>query len=259
MQRNHKIIISTVEKMKKIIPITVFLLTLIFFIPTSSQAIFIENLSTVFQTNDCFECGNVEQVNRSFITQNIILGSSWFISDNRALLFNALNNIASTDQTNFCVDCNEVEQNNSATVIQNISLPIPQLPPSFISNLAEVEQGNICEECRFDDQINSSSITQQITLPDTSTLNPGNSPASSPLSILANFSTISQLNFCIMCDGVSQSNLALVVQNIRSQDIRSMPEPGTVLLLGSGLVGLGLLHFAKRRLYRYPRFSGRGA
>ena len=241
--------------MKIFIPITIFLLTLVFFTPTSSQAVSIANNTTVFQINDCSECGNTEQVNLALITQNISLGSLWLIPDNRPFLFNTLSNIARIGQENFCNECIEVVQDNFATIIQNImdlsitflpdsSLPISQIPPSLFTNLAEVEQGNSCEECRFDDQINFSSITQHISLPDTLILNPGNILASSPLGLLGNFSTISQFNFCIVCDGVSQSNLALVVQNISA-----IPEPGTAILLGSGLVGLGLLHFAKRRLY----------
>ncbi len=236
--------------MLKILPITtIFLLTAVFFIPTSSLAVPIANNTTVTQNNDCFDCGNLEQINVTVITQDIFLGALWLIPENRDTLSAFLSNIARVGQDNVCSECIEVSQKNIARIVQNIldltitiplnsSLPISQIPPSLFTNLAEVEQDNSCKECLFDDQTRFELITQEITVPN-------NLLTLTPVSLLGNFARISQTNSCIVCDGVFQGNLAIVVQNLSPI---ATPEPGTLILLGSGLIGLGFFQFAKRRL-----------
>lgn len=245
--------------MKQFISITVFMSIFLFFTPIVSQAAPLVNVGTVFQGNLCFECESLEQANLSVITQNIKLGSHRGIPNNSFLIIDALLNIAFVDQNNFCENCQNVDQINSSAVIQNIDLPqvsmtnhgspVRELPHDLVSNIADVVQDNICEQCQFIEQVNSEAVTQNITLLDPSPLDPTDNPAGFPLNIFSNFATVSQFNFCTICDGVSQSNFALVVQNISAMPghISSMPEPGTIFLLGSGLIGLGLLRFAKSK------------
>jgi hypothetical protein len=89
--------------------------------------------------------------------------------------------------------------------------------------------------------LNVISITQDISLLGPLVLKSDGTPAGIPLSVLANLAVIDQTNFCSVCDGVRQSNVALVVQ-----EIAPVPEPGTVLLFGSSLTAL--LAFARRKL-----------
>jgi PEP-CTERM motif-containing protein len=242
--------------MTNAIAITVFALALIGVFPLNSQAVSINNITAVFQSNDCRECGGVQQTNLSVIVQHIKLAEFWFIPAN-SFLIPELSNLATIDQSNFCFACAGVGQSNSTAVIQNIHSPtfipsphtlptIPGFSSTEIVNFVRAAQGNFCKECLGSDQLNFISITQTISLLGPLVLKSDGTPAGIPLSVLSNLATIDQDNFCFVCDGVSQSNVALVVQ-----EIAPVPEPGTLLLFGSSLAAL--LAFGRKLTLRGAR------
>lgn len=237
--------------MTNTIAITALALALIGLFPVISHAVSISNITTISQSNDCRECGGVQQTNLSVIIQHIVLAAFWFVPAN-SFLVQELSDLARIDQSNFCFACGGVGQSNSTTVIQNIDSPafipspdtlptIPGFSSTEIVNLVTAAQSNLCEECLGSDQLNVISITQDISLLGPLVLKSDGTPAGIPLSVLANLAVIDQTNFCSVCDGVRQSNVALVVQ-----EIAPVPEPGTVLLFGSSLTAL--LAFARRKL-----------
>jgi hypothetical protein len=237
--------------MRNTIAITAFALALTGFFPINSQAVSINNIATVSQSNACRECRGVQQTNLSVITQHIRLAEFWFIPAN-SFLIQELSNLAIVDQSNFCVACGGVGQSNSTAVIQNIDSPtfvpspdnlptIPGFSSTEIVNLVAAAQRNVCKGCLGSDQANFTSITQNISLLDPLVLKSGGTPAGIPLSVFSNLATIDQGNFCFVCDGIRQSNVALVVQ-----EIAPVPEPATLLLFGSSLAAL--LVFGRRKL-----------
>jgi len=153
-----------------------------------------------------------------------------------------------------------VTQTNTVTLFQEIGVdgilkgPGPLVTPDFpaieIGNIAAVTQSNTCIDCLNTTQANTAFIFQFLGLDDAFLwfLN-----HATPETIVLNLEQVLQENNCSGCDLVQQINFAESHQSINA--ISAVPEPGTFLLLGTGLAGL--LVYGRKKLSNLTLLSSR--
>lgn len=233
--------------MKKLLTLTTFLLALAFVGPGTSEAatLHFENYAEVTQYNYGESSSVFEQVNITVIHQRIRLDKYWLLEANSNLLFDFLNDVV-LYQDNFCVLCVDVVQENILELYQNIISPelilvqgnlLPGLPPGIHLNEAYEDQENNLFASFDTLQVNFHEVYQVINFFDPISLT---SIIDTDVNLF-NYADIWQVNECFKCWGGSQVNYALILQ-----DIRPIPEPGTILLLGSGLTGIVLWRMRKK-------------
>ena len=216
--------------------------------PHPSEALSIGNIAVVEQTNFCEHCVDVEQDNVALIFQDIAINSVLVYSPAPGTLdpawFAAMGTSQQWTRTDSCPSCitpdSNVTQTNTVTIFQEIGVdgvlkgPGPSVTPDFpaieIGNVAVVTQSNTCIDCLNTTQTNDTFIFQFIGLDDTflAFLN----HATLDTTVL-NLAQIVQANTCSNCERALQTNSAEI-----HQSITAIPEPGTFLLLGTGLAGL---------------------
>ncbi len=229
--------------MKKLLTIAAVMFGLACLAPVQSQAanVALENYAEGTQYNECLECGEIVQYNHIKITQKIKVAKNWLLPDNVHQFADILNDFV-LFQDNVCNFCVDVAQINEAFVHQNIILPTtfiftigtpPPFPPVFAGNESIKEQENLCEDCYLDDQNNYVEVFQVIDLTDLYILDPTGIAPGDYLGEFSNLADLWQVNYCEYCEGTIQYNVLEVWQ-----EIRPIPEPATMVLMGSGLVGL---------------------
>lgn len=246
--------------MKKFIKISVSLLALILWLPLSSQAITLSNYAEVDQYNASRNSAVGYQSNYAFLYQEIILDDLlWVATEGSYPGFpvHEFSNIATISQYNESYGSLNVWQENYAFVYQNITIddgsmagsyftPVtPGAPPSVIANLAQLNMENIAGSIFDFEQINEVVLYQEIYLDASSLYVPDNIVSAG---LFLNFVEIWQENFADNeSSEIYQENWAGVYQNIEVA-VAPVPEPGTMLLLGSGLVGL--FGFSRKKSFK---------
>jgi len=141
------------------------------------------------------------------------------------------------------------------TIFQEIGVdgvlkgPGPLVTPGFpaieIGDIATVTQSNTCIDCQNTTQVNDTFIFQFLGLDDTflQFLN----HATLDTTVL-NLATILQENTCSTCERVQQTNFTEI-----HQSINAVPEPGTFLLLGTGIAGL--MFYGRKKLSNLTMIS----
>ena len=229
--------------MKKLLSLAAILLGLAFVAPSSSHAtnLTLENYAEAIQTNECEDCSEILQINYTKIYQRIKVAEYWLLPGNVHQFADILNDVE-LYQDNYCFECYEVEQINETYVIQKITLPTtfligggpsPSFPPVFAGNESIGDQLNVCYSCYDDVQINEFEIYQVIDLTDLFVLDPTGIPNGDYLAEFFNLAYLDQVNYCSYCDYTTQYNIIELYQGIQP-----IPEPGTIVLMGSGLIGL---------------------
>jgi PEP-CTERM motif len=231
--------------------------------PHPSEALSIGNVAVVEQTNFCQHCVDVEQENVALIFQDIAVSSIFVYSPAPGTLdpawFTAMDNTQQWTRTDYCPYCttpdSQVTQTNTVTIFQEIGVdgvlkgPGPMVTPGFpaieIGNIAAVTQSNTCIDCQNTTQVNDTFIFQFLGLDDT--LLQFLNHATLDTTVL-NLATILQENTCSTCERVLQTNFTEI-----HQSINAVPEPGTFLLLGTGIAGL--MFFGRKKLSNLTMIS----
>jgi PEP-CTERM motif len=231
--------------------------------PHPSEALSIGNVAVVEQTNFCQHCVDVEQENVALIFQDIAVSSIFVYSPAPGTLdpawFTAMDNTQQWTRTDYCPSCptpdSQVTQTNTVTIFQEIGVdgvlkgPGPMVTPGFpaieIGNIAAVTQSNTCIDCQATTQANDTFIFQFLGLDDT--LLQFLNHATLDTTVL-NLATILQENTCSTCERVQQTNFTEI-----HQSINAVPEPGTFLLLGTGIAGL--MFFGRKKLSNLTMIS----
>ena len=143
----------------------------------------------------------------------------------------SLENMATVVQVNACQDCAGVEQQNLAFIFQDIStnnvfMYAPDLMasnPEFMkktANVASTIQENICIECTRVNQQNLVAIFQEIDV-DNFWLDSDAYQKYLDISQndISNITDVSQINQCVICQNVDQTNLVFILQNIGPEDL----------------------------------------
>jgi hypothetical protein len=142
----------------------------------------------------------------------------------------SLENLAAVVQNNSCQDCEGVEQQNLTFIFQEISthdvfmytsdrMKLNKAFMKKITNLASIIQENSCLECARVDQQNFITIFQEIDV-DNFSVNPKvyRKYLNMSQNEIRNITTISQINECVICENVDQSNSVFILQHIGSED-----------------------------------------
>jgi hypothetical protein len=153
------------------------------------------------------------------------------VSEDGELQALSLENMATVVQVNACQDCAGVEQQNLAFIFQdistnNVSMYVPDLMasnPEFMkktANVASIIQENICIECARVNQQNLVAIFQEIDV-DNFWLNSDVYQKYLDISQndVSNITGVSQINQCVICQNVDQTNLVFILQNIGPEDL----------------------------------------
>jgi hypothetical protein len=231
--------------------------------PHPSEALSIGNVAVVEQTNFCQHCVDVEQENVALIFQDLAVSSIFVYSPAPGTLdpawFTAMDNTQQWTRTDYCPSCttpdSQVTQTNTVTIFQEIGVdgvlkgPGPMVTPGFpaieIGNIAAVTQSNTCIDCQNTTQVNDTFIFQFLGLDDT--LLQFLNHATLDTTVL-NLATVLQENTCSTCERVLQTNFTEI-----HQSINAVPEPGTFLLLGTGIAGL--MFFGRKKLSNLTMIS----
>jgi hypothetical protein len=152
------------------------------------------------------------------------------VSEDGELQALSLKNLAAVVQNNSCQDCEGVEQQNLTFIFQEISthevfmytsdrMKLNKAFMKKMTNLASIIQENSCIECARVDQQNFIMIFQEIDI-DNFLVNPKayRKYLNMSRNEILNITTISQINECIICENVDQSNSVFILQHIGSED-----------------------------------------
>jgi len=231
--------------MKKFLTLGAMLLSLAGFTIQNAAASPLEfvNAGIVDQYNGAAYVEEFSQLNVTVLYQTIQVGP-YFVTD-PIYQTPLVDNIVLGHQDDICVECYEMYQNNYLEFVQVID------PPGFLNpgaphggyapfnlaiNLHDGEQINLGEFAAGVDEFNFEEVYQDLAYNVPTALHPGQ------LLSLTNYLEFWQVNECYYCASGSQENILLV-----HQTIKPIPEPATMMLMGSGLIGLVAWRLRKGR------------